>query len=39
MAAQVRHGYIVLSHWIDIADEHGAILLHLPFSDAVDIKP
>jgi hypothetical protein len=35
---QVSHGYIVLSHWIDVVDEHGDNVLTITFRDAVDIK-
>ena len=35
---QVRHGYIVLSHWIDVTDEHGETVLTVTFDDALDIK-
>jgi hypothetical protein len=35
---QVRRGYIVLSHWIDVVDEQGAPVLTITFRDAVDIK-
>ncbi|HEX8484472.1 DUF6894 family protein [Sphingomonas sp.] len=38
MVEQVRHGYIVLSHWIDVVDESGTVVLRLPFRDAIDIK-
>ena len=38
MAEQVTRGYLVRSHWIDVVDEAGAIVLHLPFADAIDIK-
>lgn len=38
MAEQVTHGYLVRSHWIDVVDEAGAVVLHLPFRDAVDVK-
>ncbi|CAA9545068.1 MAG: hypothetical protein AVDCRST_MAG23-2458 [uncultured Sphingosinicella sp.] len=38
IAEQVRHGYIMLSHWIDVMDEHGAKVLTLTFGEAVDIK-
>jgi hypothetical protein len=38
MAEQVTHGYLVRSHWIDVVDEAGAIILHLPFGDAIDVK-
>ena len=35
---QVRHGYIVLSHWIDVVDEQGEKVLAVTFRDAVDIR-
>lgn len=35
---QVRHGYIVLSHWIDVVDEQGEKVLVVTFRDAVDIR-
>ena len=35
---QVRHGYIVLSHWIDVVDEQGEKVLTVTFRDAIDIK-
>jgi hypothetical protein len=35
---QVRRGYVVLSHWIDVIDESGAVAYHLPFKDAFEIK-
>ena len=35
---QVRRGYIVLSHWIDVVDEQGEKVLTLTFGEAVDIK-
>jgi hypothetical protein len=38
MCSQLRHGHIVLSHWIDVLDEDGEIVAHLPFRDAVDIR-
>ena len=38
IAEQVRHGYFVLSHWIDVVDEQGAPVLTLTFRDAVDIR-
>ncbi|WP_414713333.1 DUF6894 family protein [Sphingomonas sp.] len=38
IAEQVRHGYIVLSHWIDVVDEQGDAVLTVTFKDAVDIK-
>ena len=38
IAAQVKHGYFVLSHWIDVTDEQGDLVLTVRFGDAVDIK-
>jgi hypothetical protein len=38
MAAQVRHDFIVLSHWIELMDEQGDLVLTITFRDAVDIK-
>jgi hypothetical protein len=38
IAAQVRHGYIVRSHWIDVMDREGEVLFTQTFGDAVDIK-
>ncbi len=38
IADQVRHGHFVLSHWIDVVDEHGDPVLTITFRDAVDIK-
>ena len=38
ISEQVRRGYFVRSHWIDVTDEAGATVLHLPFRDAIDIK-
>jgi hypothetical protein len=38
IAEQVRHGYIVLSHWIDVVDEQGEAVLTIAFRDAIDIK-
>ena len=35
---QVRHGYIVLSHWIDVLDDQGEKVLRVSFRDAVDIR-
>ena len=35
---QVRRGYMVLSHWIDVADDQGEKVLTITFRDAVDIK-
>ncbi len=38
IATQVRHGYFVRSHWIDVTDERGELVLKLPFAEAVDVK-
>ena len=38
IAEQVRHGYFVLSHWIEVLDDQGETVLTLPFREAVDIK-
>ena len=38
MADQVTRGYIIRSHWIDVLDEAGVVVLHLPFGDAIEIR-
>lgn len=38
IAEQVRRGYLVRSHWIDVVDEQGEVLLTVTFGEAVDIK-
>lgn len=38
ISEQVKHGYMVLSHWIEVIDEHGEKVLTVTFRDAVDIK-
>ena len=38
ISEQVRRGYVVLSHWIDVVDEQGQKVLTVTFRDAVDIK-
>ena len=38
IAEQVRHGYFILSHWIDVIDADGEKVLTLTFRDAIDIK-
>ena len=38
IAEQVRRGYLVRSHWIDILDENRQHLLKLTFGEAVDIR-
>jgi hypothetical protein len=35
----VTHGRIVMHHSITVADEGGKLLLTIPFSDVVTIKP
>jgi hypothetical protein len=37
LAAEIRYGRIDLSWRIDVADEGGAVVLTLPFSDAVRV--
>ena len=39
IAEQVRHGHLVLSHWIDVVDDQGEAVMTVTFKDAVDIKP
>ena len=38
MAEQVKHGYLVRAHWIDIVDDQGVVLFSQTFGEAVDIK-
>ncbi len=38
IAEQVKRGYFVLSHWIDVVDQQGEPVLTLTFRDAVDVK-
>ena len=38
ISAQVKHGYFVRSHWIDVIGEQGELLFRLKFGDAVDVK-
>ena len=38
MVEQVRRGYLVRSHWIDVVNDQGEVLLTVTFGDAVDIK-
>ncbi len=38
IAEQVKRGYLVLSHWIDVVDEHGEPVMTVTFGDAVDVK-
>ncbi len=35
---QVKRGYFVRSHWIDVVDEQGDPVMTLTFRDAVDVK-
>ena len=38
IATQVRHGYLVRSHWIDVVDGEGAVVLSVTFREAVDVR-
>jgi hypothetical protein len=38
IAEQVKRGYFVLSHWIDVVDEQGEPVMTVTFRDAVDVK-
>jgi hypothetical protein len=38
MATQVKHGYLIRSHWIDVVDPQGEMVLQVRFGDAVDIR-
>jgi hypothetical protein len=38
IAEQVTRGYLVRSHWIDVLDERGELVLKLTFGEAVDVK-
>jgi hypothetical protein len=38
ISEQVKHGYMVLSHWIEVFDEHGEKVLTVTFREAIDIK-
>jgi hypothetical protein len=38
IAAQVKHGHFIRSHWIDVADEQGQALFKLTFGEAVHIS-
>ena len=37
-AEQVKRGYLVRSHWIDVADENGDVLMTITFGNAVEVK-
>ncbi len=38
MAEQVKHGYLVRGHWIDIVDDNGVVLFSQTFGDAFELK-
>jgi hypothetical protein len=38
VAEQVRRGYLVRSHWIDVLDEQGQFVMKVTFGAAIDIK-
>jgi hypothetical protein len=38
ISEQVKRGYFVLSHWIDVVDEQGEPVITVTFRDAVDVK-
>jgi hypothetical protein len=38
IAEQVKRGYMVRSHWIDVMDGEGALVMTITFGSAVDIK-
>jgi hypothetical protein len=38
IAAQVKHGYLIRSHWIFVADEEGQVLFKVTFGEAVHIR-
>jgi hypothetical protein len=38
IAAQVKRGYLVRSHWIDVSDEQGEVLFSVSFGESIDIK-
>jgi hypothetical protein len=38
IAEQVKHGYMVRSHWIEVVNEQREVVLTLTFGEAVDIK-
>ncbi len=39
VAEAAKVGRILLSHRIDVEDEHGAVLATVPFSEAVQVTP
>ena len=38
IATQVRHGYMERSHWLEVEDAAGEVLLNLTFAEAVEIR-
>jgi hypothetical protein len=38
IAEQVKRGYLVRAHWIDIVDEQGTLIFSQTFGDAVELK-
>lgn len=38
IVAQVKHGYLVRSHWIDVVDERGEVVLSITFGEALEIR-
>jgi hypothetical protein len=38
IASQVRHGYFVRSHWIDVLDGEGQLVLKVTFGEAVAVR-
>ncbi len=38
IVTQVRHGYMIRSHWIDVVNERGDILVKVTFGEAVEVR-
>jgi hypothetical protein len=38
IVSQVKHGYMVRSHWIDVADDQGVVVLSITFGEAVEVR-
>jgi hypothetical protein len=38
IAEQVKRGYLVRAHWIDVVDEQGTLIFSQTFGDAVELK-
>lgn len=38
VSSQVKHGYMVRSHWIDVVDQQGEVVQSVTFGDAVEVK-